>query len=55
MLDAVETTGISSVLADNGNSAKAGVYNISGQLMGNTLQGLPAGLYIVNGKKVVVH
>lgn len=55
MLDAVETTGISSILADNGNSAKAGVYNISGQLMGNTLQGLPAGLYIVNGKKVVVH
>ena len=53
LMDAIETTGISSVFADNGN-AKAGIYSISGQLMGNSLQGLPAGLYIVNGKKIVI-
>ena len=30
------------------------VYNLQGQRVGNTLQGLPRGLYIQNGKKVVV-
>ena len=30
------------------------VYNLQGQRVGNTLQGLPHGLYIQNGKKVVV-
>lgn len=53
LMDAIETTGISSVFADNG-SAKAGIYSISGQLMGYSLQGLPSGLYVVNGKKIVV-
>ena len=54
LMDATETTSISSVFADYGHDAKAGVYSISGQLMGNSLQGLPAGLYIVNGKKIVI-
>lgn len=53
LMDAIETTGISSVFADNG-SAKSGIYSISGQLMGYSLQGLPSGLYVVNGKKIVV-
>lgn len=30
------------------------VYNMSGQYVGNTLNGLSKGLYIVNGKKVIV-
>lgn len=54
MMDAAETTAISSVFTDHSNEAKADVYSISGQRVGNSLQGLPAGLYIVNGKKVVV-
>lgn len=35
----------------NGNSR---VYNISGQYVGNSLEGLSKGIYIVNGKKYVV-
>ena len=30
------------------------IYNIQGQYMGSQLQGLPKGIYIVNGKKVTV-
>ena len=30
------------------------VYNLRGQYMGDSLSGLPAGLYIVNGKKVII-
>ena len=30
------------------------VYNLSGQYMGDSLNALPAGLYIVNGKKVII-
>ena len=31
-----------------------GVYNLRGQKVGDTLQGLQPGLYIVNGKKIVI-
>lgn len=30
------------------------VFNLRGQYMGNNLQAVPAGVYIVNGKKVIV-
>ena len=30
------------------------VYNLRGQYMGESLDGVPAGVYIVNGKKVLV-
>ncbi|MDD6854373.1 MAG: hypothetical protein PUD58_08760, partial [Prevotella sp.] len=30
------------------------VYNLAGQRVGTSLQGLPAGIYIVNGRKMVV-
>lgn len=45
-------TAISGVTAEK--AAAAGVYNLSGVRVGKTLQGLPAGLYIVGGKKVIV-
>ena len=32
----------------------AKVYNLRGQYMGDNLQNLPAGVYIQNGKKVIV-
>ena len=31
-----------------------GVYSLSGQYMGNSVDGLQKGIYIVNGKKVVI-
>ncbi len=31
-----------------------GVYNLQGQRVGNTTEGLPSGIYIVNGRKFVV-
>ena len=31
----------------------ARIYNLNGQMVGNDLQGLPSGIYIVNGKKVM--
>lgn len=33
---------------------KKGVYNMSGQKVAGTVVGLPSGLYIVNGKKIVI-
>ena len=30
------------------------VYSVSGQLMGTSTEGLPKGIYIMNGKKFVV-
>ena len=30
------------------------VYNMAGQYVGNSLQGLGKGLYVVNGKKYIV-
>lgn len=51
-------TGISVMRNDGGNSTK--VYNLNGQMVrsgvkpGRATTGLPAGVYIVNGRKVVV-
>jgi hypothetical protein len=52
-----ETTDIVKIDA-NGEEVKdmnnAKVYNINGQFVGTSLNGLSKGLYIVNGKKYVV-
>lgn len=61
VIDGIEdnTTGIDTVVSDPSSaSAKAhtgaGVYNLNGQLVrpGSSLDGLPQGIYIVDGKKV---
>ncbi len=54
-----ETTGIEGISADAPVPVKAarGVYNLNGQLLrtgSDSLEGLPHGIYIVNGRKVVV-
>lgn len=47
------TTGITEVNNDNhANNGK--IYNISGKYMGMSTDGLPKGIYIMNGKKFVV-
>ena len=60
-LDGVElarqnvSTDILSMDVDTENeAARNGVYSLTGQFMGKSLEGLRHGLYIVNGKKVVV-
>ena len=40
--------------AANRYSKNDGVYNLQGQRVGNTTEGLPSGIYIVNGRKFVV-
>ena len=46
-----EATGISGL---TNQEAETGVYSLSGVRVGNTLNGLPGGVYIVGGKKVIV-
>lgn len=47
-----ELTGIDVV--DNGEAVMTGkVYNLNGQYVGNSLEGLKKGVYVVNGKKVL--
>ena len=47
-----EITGIDAV--DNGEAVMTGkVYNLNGQYVGNSLEGLKKGVYVVNGKKVL--
>lgn len=38
----------------NGEAMTGKVYNLNGQYVGNTLDGLAKGLYIINGKKCIV-
>lgn len=47
------TTGIEDLVVD-GVKAIGRVYNLNGQYVGNNLNGLQPGIYIQNGKKVVV-
>lgn len=47
------TTAIKSV-TESDRTAKSGVYNLSGQHVGSTVDGLSKGFYIVNGRKVIV-
>ena len=52
-IDGVETA-IDATLAGNNDTVDTRVFNLQGQFVGNTLNNLPAGLYIQNGKKVLV-
>lgn len=47
------STAISGPETDKVDAVKR-VYNLNGQYMGNSTEGLPKGLYIVNGKKMVI-
>ena len=47
------TTGIEDLEID-GVKANGRVYNLNGQYVGNSLNGLQSGIYIQNGKKIVV-
>ena len=49
-----ETTGIT-LPKEQSQPCRFKVYNLNGQYLGNSLNGLPKGLYIVNGRKVVIN
>lgn len=46
-----EATGINSIETEAAVNGK--VYNLNGQYVGNSLNGLKKGIYVVNGKKVI--
>ena len=47
------TTGISNI--ETSNNVLAGkVFNLNGQFVGTSTEGLAKGIYIVNGKKVII-
>lgn len=46
-----QTTGVDSILTDE--EAAAGVYTLNGVYVGDTTEGLPAGIYVVKGRKIV--
>lgn len=48
-----EPTGITD-LVDDAASASGKVYNLQGVVVGNTTEGLPKGVYIKNGRKIIV-
>ena len=48
-----QTTGISQV-EDIKKALRGKVYNLQGQYVGSSLQGLSKGVYMINGKKVVI-
>ena len=53
-LGGVVYSGIDGVKADEAVNTSKGIYNLNGMRMQtNSLEDLPKGLYIVNGKKVV--
>jgi hypothetical protein len=49
-----QTTGIDNVQTAARVFEDGVVYNLKGQKVGDSLQGLKKGLYIINGRKVVV-
>lgn len=49
-----ETTGISDVNVAENHQQNGVVYNLQGVAVGNTMVGLPAGVYVQNGRKVIV-
>ena len=54
-LNGGEPTGIADIEEDKAIDASEGIYNIQGMRMSAaSLDQLPCGIYIVNGKKVVV-
>lgn len=48
-----QTTGISQVEGIK-KALRGKVYNLQGQYVGSSLQGLSKGVYIINGKKVII-
>ena len=48
-----EPTGIGQV-EQLKEASQGKVYNLNGQLVGNSVEGLSKGVYIVNGKKVII-
>ncbi len=46
-----ETTGINNI--ETNATVNSKVYNLNGQYVGNSLNGLKKGIYVVNGKKVI--
>lgn len=48
-----QTTGISQV-EDIKKALRGKVYNLQGQYVGSSLPGLSKGVYIINGKKVII-
>jgi hypothetical protein len=48
-----QTTGISQVEGIK-KALQGKVYNLQGQFVGSSLQGLSKGVYIINGKKVII-
>lgn len=49
-----QTTGIDVLDGQHVAPVRGEVYNMAGQHVGNSLNGLPKGMYIVNGKKIVI-
>lgn len=49
-----QATGISRPSVAEARPTVSRVYNLNGQYMGASLSGLPKGIYIVNGRKVIV-
>ena len=49
-----EPTGIKDVDVDVKNSADGKVFSLNGQYVGTSLDNLPKGIYLVNGKKYMV-
>lgn len=49
----IKQSGVDSILTDE--ESEAGVYNLQGVYMGKSLENLPAGMYIVKGRKVMVN
>ena len=49
------TTGIGDLHVDGASVANGRVYNLNGQCVGTSLEGLKAGVYIQNGKKVIIN
>ncbi len=47
-----EITGIDNISVDDNESVK--VYNLNGQFVGDNLESLPKGVYVANGKKVII-
>lgn len=48
-----EPTGITDLI-DEAASASGKIYNLQGVVVGNTTEGLPKGVYIKNGRKIIV-
>ena len=46
-------TGISEVVRERVDTMGEGIYNLSGQRVSGSMESLPAGVYIINGRKVV--